>query len=78
MFHKYVIRDFHPLLFFYVLGFILLPTGLIFGAYLVGLRFLSQEVAVTSALFAAFVTIMGFQFMLFAMWMDMEYNKELR
>jgi glycosyltransferase involved in cell wall biosynthesis len=78
MFHKYVIRDFHPLLFFYVLGFILLPTGLIFGAYLVGLRLLSQEVAVTSALFAAFVTIMGFQFMLFAMWMDMEYNKELR
>lgn len=78
MLHKYIIRDFHPLLFFYVLGFILLPIGLFFGSYLVILRLLSQDVAVTSALFAAFITIMGLQFTLFAMWMDMEYNKHLR
>lgn len=78
MLYKYVVRDFHPLLFFYVLGFILLPTGLLFGGYLLILRLMSHEVATTSALFAAFMTIMGLQFILFAMWMDMEYNKDLR
>lgn len=75
---KYVIRDFHPLLFFYMFGMVLLPIGLVFGLYLIGARIAVGPVAATSALFAAFLFITGSQFLLFAMWMDMEYNKHLR
>jgi hypothetical protein len=35
-------------------------------------------VAPTSALFAAFFAISGLQSLFFAMWFDMEYNKELK
>lgn len=75
---KYVIRDFHPLVLFYLLGFILTPIGVIFGCYLLVLRIFIGSVAATSALLAAFFTISGLQFLLFAMWFDMEYNKSLR
>ena len=75
---KYVIRDTHPLLFFYIFGMLLLPLGFIFGVYLIGARIAVGPVAPTSALFAAFLFITGLQFLLFGMWMDMEYNKHLR
>jgi len=75
---KYVIRDFHPLVFFYLLGFVLIPIGVVFGSYLVILRIFFGSVAATSALFAAFFAISGLQSLFFAMWFDMEYNKDLR
>ena len=75
---KYVIRDFHPLVLFYLLGFVLTPIGFVFGAYLLILRIFFGSVAATSALFAAFFTISGLQSLFFAMWFDMEYNKDLR
>ena len=75
---KYVIRDFHPLVLFYLMGFILTPIGVIFGFYLLIFRLLVGPVAATSALFAAFFTISGLQSLFFAMWFDMEYNKELK
>lgn len=78
MVQKYVIRDFHPLLFFYAAGSVLFPTGLLFGLYLFLLRVFHGPVAATSALFAMFLFLSGLQFLLFAMWMDMENNKELR
>ena len=78
MVQKYVIRDFHPLLFFYVAGTALFPTGLLFGLYLMGLRIFHGPVAATSALFAMFLFMSGLQFLLFAMWMDMEHNRDLK
>ncbi len=78
MWEKYVIRDFHPLVFFYLLGLTLTPIGLLFGLYLVIIRLTGLGVAPTSALFAMFLTISGIQFTLFAMWFDMEYNRDLR
>jgi len=75
---KYVIRDFHPLVLFYLLGFILTPIGVVFGCYLLIFRLLIGPVAATSALFAAFFAISGLQSLFFAMWFDMEYNKELK
>jgi len=75
---KYIIRDFHPLVLFYLMGFVLTPVGVVFGFYLLIFRLLVGPVAATSALFAAFFTISGFQSLLFAMWFDMEYNKELK
>lgn len=75
---KYVIRDFHPLVLFYLLGFILMPIGVVFGCYLLIFRLFVGTVAATSALFAAFFAISGLQSLFFAMWFDMEYNKELK
>jgi glycosyltransferase involved in cell wall biosynthesis len=75
---KYIIRDFHPLVLFYLMGFVLTPIGVVFGCYLLVFRFLIGPVAATSALFAAFFTISGLQSLFFAMWFDMEYNKELK
>jgi glycosyltransferase involved in cell wall biosynthesis len=78
LFEKYVIRDFHPLVFFYILGLSLLPSGLIMGFYLFFERIFHGPVATTSAMFAAFLTISGLQTVLFAMWFDMDYNRDLR
>jgi glycosyltransferase involved in cell wall biosynthesis len=75
---KYIIRDFHPLVLFYLLGFVLTPIGVVFGCYLLFFRLLVGPVAATSALFAAFFAISGLQSLFFAMWFDMEYNKELK
>jgi len=75
---KYIIRDFHPLVFFYAMGLTLFPGGVFLGLYLLGYRLLVGQVVATSALFAAFLTISGLQSLFFAMWFDMEYNRHLR
>ena len=74
---KYVIRDFHPLVFFYLMGLVLFPAGVIFGLYLVTHRIMIGVVAPTSALFATFLTISGLQALFFAMLFDMEYDRQL-
>jgi glycosyltransferase involved in cell wall biosynthesis len=78
MVQKYVIRDFHPLVFFYLMGAISFILGLLFGLYLVLYRLFVGPVASTSALFAVFLFVSGLQSVFFAMWFDMEYNKGLR
>jgi glycosyltransferase involved in cell wall biosynthesis len=75
LFNKYVIRDFHPLVFFYTFGILLFLPGFLFGGWLVFHRLFIGRTAVTSALFAALLVISGLQFLLFAMWFDMEYNR---
>ena len=75
---KYIIRNFHPLVFFYSMGLALFPAGVLFGLYLLLYRLLIGPVVVTSALFAAFLTISGLQSLFFAMWFDMEDNRHLR
>jgi hypothetical protein len=78
LFTKYVIADFHPLVFFYLLGLTLTPGGFFFGLYLLFYRILDGPVSETSALFAAFLYISGLQSLFFAMWFDMDYNRKLR
>lgn len=78
MVEKYIIRDFHPLVFFYFLGICLTPSGLLLGLYLFCLRVMGYGVTATSALFSAFLIISGLQSLFFAMWFDMEYNKHLK
>jgi len=75
---KYVIRDFHPLVFFYFIGLITFPVGFLLGLYDFFYRIFVGPVAPTSAMFDAFLVIMGLQFLLFAMWFDMEYNRDLK
>lgn len=78
MFGKYVIRDFHPLVFFYVIGFLAFPLGSSMGLYYFFYRIFVGNVTPVTALFAAFLTLMGLLFLLFAMLFDMEYNRQLR
>jgi glycosyltransferase involved in cell wall biosynthesis len=75
---KYVIRDFHPLVFFYALGFLMTVLGLGLGIAEVVLRIMGNEVSVGTVVLVALLLIFGSQFTLFAMWFDMESNKELR
>jgi glycosyltransferase involved in cell wall biosynthesis len=75
---KYIIRDFHPLVFFYLLGGIFgIITIALFGRlffywYIVG------KIPSINALAAMFSFISASQFSLFAMWFDMEANKDLK
>lgn len=78
LFAKYIIRDFHPLIFFYGMGLTILPSGIFFGMYLLYYRLFLGSVASTSALFSAFLIISGMQSLFFAMWFDMDYNNKLR
>ena len=78
MFGKYVIRDFHPLVFFYVIGFIAFPIGSGMGVYYFFYRIFVGNVTPVTALFAAFLALMGLLFLLFAMLFDMEYNRQVR
>jgi glycosyltransferase involved in cell wall biosynthesis len=75
---KYVIRDFHPLVFFYVLGFLMSLAGLGLGISLIVLRLLGNGITAATGILVALLLIFGSQFTLFAMWFDMDANKHLR
>jgi glycosyltransferase involved in cell wall biosynthesis len=75
---KYVIRDFHPLVFFYAFGILMSAAGLGLGIALVVLRALGNGITAATGVLVALLLIFGSQFTLFAMWFDMESNKDLR
>src|SRR5207248_4633135 len=74
---KYVIRDFHPLVFFYALGMLATVIGLALGIAEVVLRILGNAITPATIVLVALLLISGSQFTLFAMWFDMESNKDL-
>ena len=74
----YVIRDFHPLVFFYALGLLITLAGLVLGVIEVVLRLMGNEITTPTIVLVALLLISGSQFTLFAMWFDMESNKDLR
>ncbi|HEY8773668.1 MAG TPA: glycosyltransferase family 2 protein [Gaiellaceae bacterium] len=75
---KYVIRDFHPLVFFYLFGLLMTLVGLGLGIALIVLRSLGHGITAATGVLVALLLIFGSQFTLFAMWFDMESNKDLR
>ena len=75
---KYVIRDFHPLVFFYAFGLVMLGAGLVLGLVELVLRLAGNAITPASIVLVAVLLIAGLQMTLFAMWFDMEANKELR
>jgi glycosyltransferase involved in cell wall biosynthesis len=75
---KYVIRDFHPLVLFYAFGFLMTFIGFGLGVAEVVLRIMGNAVSVGTVVLVALLLIFGSQFTLFAMWFDMESNKDLR
>ena len=79
MWHKYVIRDFHPLVFFYLLAFFLLAASIplwlrVFYWWII----LDLGIPPINALAGMSSVIAGFQALFFAMWFDMEYNRGLK
>ena len=75
---KYVIRDFHPLVFFYVFGLLFSLLGLVLGVTVTILRILGNELTGATVVLVALLLIAGLLFTLFAMLFDMESNRELR
>jgi glycosyltransferase involved in cell wall biosynthesis len=75
---KYVIRDFHPLVFFYALGALMTLAGLVLGIVETVLRLMGNELPIATIVLVALLLISGTQFTLFAMWFDMESNRDLR
>ena len=74
---KYIIRDFHPLIFFYVLGAALLSFSLLFCIRVPYLWYWQGSAPELSALALMFSFSTGFQSCFFAMWFDMEINRRL-
>ena len=75
---KYVIRDFHPLVFFYFLGLLMTFVGLALGVFETVRRLAGHPITPATIVLVALLLISGSQFTLFAMWFDMESNKDLR
>ena len=75
---KYFIRDFHPLIFFYILGFSFSILTLILFGRLFFKWWLVGYIPPINALAAMFSFMSASLFTLFAMWFDMESNKHLR
>ena len=76
---KYIIRDFHPLIFFYFFGFLFGVLSLllfirIFWFWII----LGLDIPKINAMAALFSFMSSTQFSLFAMWFDMEANKDLK
>jgi glycosyltransferase involved in cell wall biosynthesis len=78
LWEKYVKRDFHPLVFFYFMGFLATVSGVLLGLVVVGYRIAGYSIPVSTVVLVALLVISGLQFTLFAMWFDMESNKDLR
>jgi glycosyltransferase involved in cell wall biosynthesis len=78
LWHKYVIRDFHPLVLFYLAGFVLLLAAAGLGARMLWVWAETGRIPPINALMWGFCTVTALQFALFAMWFDMEQNKDLK
>ena len=74
---KYVIRDFHSLVFFYLMGILMSLLGLGLGIAVIVLRAEGNAITAATVVLVALLLIFGSQFTLFAMWFDMESNKDL-
>lgn len=75
---KYIIRDFHPLVFFYALSFLLILGSAPLLARIIWITIITGNVPPINALAFMFSSITGLQSLLFAMWFDMDYNKRLK
>ena len=78
LFLKYVIRDFHPLVFFYLLSFILLCASVPLTIRLFYIWAIKGDIPDINAMALVFAAISGLQTLFFGMWFDMEYNKDLK
>lgn len=75
---KYIIRDFHPLVFFYALGFFLVTVSFLLGIRLLYFFFVFNTIPSMNSIAFLFTSVTGLQSIFFAMWFDMFYNSDLK
>ena len=75
LFTRYLVRDFHPLFFFYLFGLILFPLGVVYGVFLSYQQWIGEGVTGPRSVVCALMIIMGIQFLLFAMLYDMQESE---
>jgi len=78
LFFKYVIKDFHPLIFFYLLSFILLSASVPLTIRLFYIWAATGDIPDINAMALVFAGISGLQTLFFGMWFDKDYNKDLK
>jgi glycosyltransferase involved in cell wall biosynthesis len=74
---KYIIRDFHPLVFFYLFGVLMLGVSAAFLVRIALLWWQTGSAPELSALAFMFAFSIGFNSIGFAMWFDFEANRHL-
>lgn len=74
---KYLFRDFHPLFLLYNIGFILLCLSVPLGGKVVSRFLWGPQLNPVTLLGFGFLVLSGMQFLLFAMWMDIQDNERL-
>ncbi|MCP4303619.1 MAG: glycosyltransferase family 2 protein [bacterium] len=77
LFHKYLLRDFHPLLFFYLLAMATFFSSVALAIRLVYYWIANGSVPQLTALALVFFTITTLNSLFFAFWMDMQANAHL-
>jgi glycosyltransferase involved in cell wall biosynthesis len=78
MIEKYIIRDFHPLIFFYFFGVVFFFFTIILSIRAFIFLGIDGHLPPINTLAAMFSFMSSSIFTLFAMWFDMEYNKDLK
>ncbi len=74
---KYMVLDFHPLVLFYFASMLLIPLGFLFGSWIVLQKMiLHGDVSENYPLLDTFISLVGVQFLFFAMFFDMQVNNK--
>jgi len=76
--YKYVIKDFHPLVFFYALAFFLIGISVPLAIRMFVIWGLRGNIPDINVMALVFSLVAGLQTLFFGMWMDMDYNKNLK
>jgi len=75
---KYFYYNFHPLLFFYIMSFLLFPLGLVMGIWLIYSKIIGSVITGSTTILAALFILTGLQCFLFAVLFDMQDNEKLQ
>lgn len=78
LWEKYVVRDFHPLVLFYLFGALMLITFALLMIRVIALWVMNGYAPPMTAMASLFSLSTGLQSLFFAMWFDMDANKHLR
>lgn len=72
LWEKYILSDFHPLVFLYAIGLTFTPLGVLLGMWLILSRLAGPGVTGSTSIAAATLLNIGFQSLFFAMMFDMQ------
>lgn len=74
---KYIVRNFHPLVFFYLAGIILAPLGILAALWSIAMKILLGQPLFERLAISLITFGIGAQFLFFAMYFDMEENRRI-